>query len=71
MGISPWGLPQLLSSRVMLTPLWRNEYLIGPRKEEEFRQNGLKGASVGKPSSGGFSCPAGGMSPGPLGGGAV
>lgn len=70
MGISPWGLPQRLSYSTMLT-LWPNKYLIGPCKEEEFQQNGLRGASVGNPSSGGFNHPAGGMSPDPLGGGAL
>lgn len=70
MGISPWGTSQLLSCSAMLT-LWPNEYLIGPSKEEEFQQNGLRETSVGNPSSGGFSCPAGGTSPDPIGGGAV
>lgn len=56
---------------MMLTTLWPNGYLIGLYKEEEFQQNGLRGASVGDPSSGGFSYLAGGISPDPLGGGAV
>ena len=71
MGISPWGLPQLLSYSVMLTTFWPDEYLIGPCKEEQFQQNGPRGASVGNPSSGGFSRLMGGMSPDPLGGEAV